>query len=114
MTGRRWTRHAVLTKKFLRIPAHARRRRGYPMSEPGSPLIWLRDPRLLPLAASALPSWLWSIDGTCVLWANAAGAAIFGAPSSAALNARKFDLSHPAAAEVARLAATLPSDGAPR
>ena len=33
------------------------------------------DPRLAVHATSALPAWLWSIDGTRVLWANPVGAA---------------------------------------
>src|SRR5438270_14072228 len=32
------------------------------------------DPRLAPYATSALPAWLWSIDGTRILWANPVGA----------------------------------------
>src|SRR6266446_2438263 len=85
-----------------------------PMSLSGSRLVWLDDPRLSPLAVSALPAWLWSIDATRVLWANATGAAIFGAPSPAALAKRKFDLGQPAAAKIAQLATTLVAGGAPQ
>ena len=49
-----------------------------------------------------------------VLWANPTGAAMFGAPTPAALAVRTFDRTHTAAAEVARVAATLRDDGAVR
>jgi PAS domain S-box-containing protein len=84
------------------------------MSEFGTRLLWLRDPRLAALAASALPAWLWSIDAARVLWANPTGAAIFGAPTAAVLCARRFDAGQPAAAQVARLAASLAPGAAPR
>src|SRR3954468_21797286 len=84
------------------------------MSEPDVRLIWLREPHLRLLAVSAMPAWLWSRDATQVLWANPTGAAIFGAPTAVALATRKFDASHPAAAQVVRLAATLPGKGARR
>ncbi|MEA2902670.1 MAG: hypothetical protein QOI12_57, partial [Alphaproteobacteria bacterium] len=87
---------------------------GVPMSEPASRLLWLRDPRLAPLAVSGLPAWLWSADAGHVLWANPTGAAVFGAPNAAALAERRFDAGQPAAAQIARLAATLPPDGAGR
>ena len=38
-----------------------------------------RDPRLAAHATSALPAWLWSADGSAILWANRAAAAVFGA-----------------------------------
>ncbi len=70
-----------------------------------------RDPRLWAQVAdhatSAAPAWLWRADGSGILWANAAGAAIFGV-EPAVSDARRFDTNHPAALEVARLAATLP------
>ena len=37
------------------------------------------DPRLALHATSPRPAWLWSIDGTRILWANAVGARVFGA-----------------------------------
>jgi PAS domain-containing protein len=77
-----------------------------------------RDPRqdtqLADYATSAAPAWLWSADGLRVLWANAVGAAIFGAANSADCVARVFDIKHPATAEIARLATTLPAAGQPR
>lgn len=75
---------------------------------------WLRDPRLAAHVTSALPVWLWSADATRILWANAAGAAIFGSPSLAALKERLFDLHQPAPRQVAALTASLSPGAAPR
>jgi len=69
----------------------------------------LRDPRIAALATGAWPAWLWSTDGSRILWANAVGAAIFGAASVGALGQRRFKSSDIAAAQVIRLGATLPS-----
>jgi PAS domain S-box-containing protein len=69
----------------------------------------LRDPRLAALATAASPAWLWSTDGSRMLWANAVGAAIFGAASVSALVQRRFKSSDIAGAQVIRLGATLPS-----
>ena len=73
-----------------------------------------RDPRLeaqvADHATSAAPAWLWSADGSQILWANAVAAAIFGA-EPAACSARRFDSKHPAAIEIMRLAETLPPPG---
>jgi len=73
-----------------------------------------RDARLSPYAMSALPAWLWASDATCATWANAAGAAALGAATPAALTERIFQPDEPVAADVARLAGTLPQSGAPR
>jgi PAS domain-containing protein len=74
-----------------------------------------RDPglenRLADHATSAAPAWLWSADGPRILWANAVGAAIFGAANTGECASRPFDPKHPAATEIARLAATLPPPG---
>ena len=83
------------------------------MSEAISGLFWLRDPRLAPLALGPWPAWGWSLDGTRILFANLTGAAIFGAETPAALAACRFEGSD-VAAQVVRLAATLPEDGASR
>src|ERR1041384_8333317 len=85
---------------------------GDPMSEAGSALGWLREPRLAALATSPLPAWLWSVDAARILFANATGAAIFGAQTPAALMTRRFDPGQPAAAQIAKLAETLPAEGA--
>jgi PAS domain S-box-containing protein len=80
------------------------------MSELGSTLECLRDPRLSAHALSALPAWLWSADGTKILWANPTAAAILGEPSPADIIGRPVD---PAIAnQIANLATTM-SAGAP-
>ena len=79
-----------------------------------SVLSFLREPQLAAHATSAHPAWLWSVDGTQILWANAGGAAIFGAENIAALASSRFAQGEPAAAQIARLAPTLPVGGAPR
>src|SRR5262245_56019150 len=83
------------------------------MSEATSGLFWLRDPRLAPLALGPWPAWAWSLDGTRILFANPAGAAIFGAGTPAALEACGFEGSD-VAAQITRLATTLPADNASR
>ena len=65
-------------------------------------LALLRHPQLAALATSSRPAWLWSIDGSEMLWANAVGAAIFGSATAVA------------AAQIVRLAATLPAAGQER
>ncbi len=74
-----------------------------------------RDPRLesqlADHATDAVPVWLWSADGPRILWANAVGAAAFGAGNSGECASRLTDPKHPAATEIARLAATLPPTG---
>ena len=79
------------------------------MSNGGSEGTLLRDPRLAPLATREWPAWLWRADGSRILWANATGAAIFGADTSRACSERRFHVSDLAAAQVIRLAATLPA-----
>jgi signal transduction histidine kinase len=74
----------------------------------------LRDPRLASLATAEWPAWLWSADGPHILWANAVGAAIFGAKTSSACASRHFSVNELAVAQVVRLAATLPSGGQER
>src|SRR5258705_4626118 len=83
------------------------------MSEAISGLFWLRYLRLEPLALGPWPAWAWSLDGTRILFANPTGVAIFGPKPPAALEACGFEGSD-VAAQVVRLAATLPEDGASR
>ncbi|MFN5528924.1 hypothetical protein, partial [Bradyrhizobium sp.] len=45
----------------------------------------LSDPRLAVHAVGSLPAWLWSADGSRVLWANAMAARALGAANSWAL-----------------------------
>ncbi|MBI3704549.1 MAG: PAS domain-containing protein, partial [Rhizobiales bacterium] len=75
---------------------------------------WLSDARLAAHALSPMPVWLWSADATRVLWANPTAAAIFDAASPGALASRRFDPQHVSAAQILRMAGTLPHGGAPR
>jgi signal transduction histidine kinase len=76
------------------------------------------DPRLAAQladhATSPSPVWLWSADGSHIVWANAVGAAVFGAADTSECTERLFEPAHPAALEIARLAATLPASGQAR
>ncbi len=78
----------------------------------------LRDPRIAAQledhALGTSPAWLWSIDGSRVLWANAVAAAIFGAANAVESTQRRFAAKDHAAVEVLRLARTLPSSGQAR
>jgi signal transduction histidine kinase len=84
------------------------------MSTVGSERAVLRHPRLASLATADRPAWLWSADGSRILWANAVGAAIFGAETSSICAKRRFSVAELPAAQVLRLAATLPSGGQDR
>src|SRR6202451_3604242 len=79
-----------------------------------SELALLRDPRLAAPATSPWPAWLWSADASRLLWANAAGAALFGAADTRECGEGRVRTKTPAAAQIIRLAATLPSAGPPR
>ena len=72
------------------------------------------DPRLAVHATSALPAWLWSVDGTRVLWANPVGARLFGAANGAALAKKIFGPADSRRRQIAQLARTLPPTGAIR
>jgi PAS domain S-box-containing protein len=72
------------------------------------------DPRLAVYATSALPVWLWSIDGTRILWANPVGAKLFGAANGAALTQKTFGPADQHRRQVAQLANRLPANGAIR
>jgi signal transduction histidine kinase len=84
------------------------------MSTVGSERAVLQHPRLAALATAEWPAWLWSADGSRILWANAVGAAIFGATTLSACANRRFSVTELPAAQVLRLAATLPSGGQER
>jgi len=77
-------------------------------------LAYLRDPRLAAHALNPAPVWLWSADAGGILWANPAGALIFDAESPVAAMATRFRPRHTVAAQIARLAATLPQGTASR
>jgi PAS domain S-box-containing protein len=72
------------------------------------------DPRLAVHATGALPAWLWSIDGTRILWANPVGARLFGAAHAAALAAKTFGPADSHRRQVAQLVRRLPANGAIR
>jgi hypothetical protein len=72
------------------------------------------DPRLAVYATSALPVWLWSIDGTRILWANPVGARLFGAANGATLTQKLFGPADQHRRQVAQLANRLPLNGAIR
>src|ERR1700692_2256511 len=74
----------------------------------------LSDPRLAVHATSALPAWLWSVDGTRILWANPVGAKLFGAANSASLAGRLFGPADAHRRQVAQLAGRLLPTGAVR
>jgi PAS domain S-box-containing protein len=84
------------------------------MSASGFLLSCLRDERLAPMATSALPAWLWSTDATRIVWANPVGAAIVAAPISEGNTARELEPDPSAAAQIARIATTLPIGAPPR
>src|SRR5437868_19544 len=87
---------------------------GQQMSAADSIIAVARDPRLSPYATSATPAWAWSGDARHLLFANASGAAVLGAASPAALAERSFAADDPILVEIARVATTLPENGAPR
>lgn len=72
------------------------------------------DPRLAVHATSPLPAWLWSTDGTRVLWANPVSARLFGAANGASLSKKTFGPADSHRRQVARLAHRLPPTGAIR
>ncbi len=72
------------------------------------------DPRLAPHATSALPAWLWAIDGRRILWANPVGARLFGTANGAVLAEKTFGPANALRRQVARLANRLPANGAIR
>ena len=79
----------------------------------------LSDPRLAAYAASRLPAWLWTADGRRILWANPAGARLFGArlfgaASAAALAEKTFGPADRHRRQIARLAGRLLANGAIR
>lgn len=84
------------------------------MRDTAFPWRFLSEPTLALHATGALPAWLWSVDGRKLLWANPGGAAIFGAETCAASIDRDFEASHPAATQIAAIAASLPVSGTPR
>ncbi len=72
------------------------------------------DPRLAVHATSVLPAWLWSVDGTRVLWTNPPGALVFGAQNSVRLAGKVFGPADPHRRQIAQLAHRLLPNGAVR
>ena len=72
------------------------------------------DPRLAAHADGALPTWLWSADGTRILWANPAGIDALGARDGAQLSEKIFGPADPHRRQIAQLAGTLNPNGAVR
>jgi PAS domain S-box-containing protein len=66
------------------------------------------DPRLAAHALSPTPAWLWSANGSQILWANPPGAEIFQPTAGVAA----LEADNPAVVQIARLAETLPPGGA--
>ena len=75
-------------------------------------MVAIRGWRFMPPAR--LPAWLWSTDGTRILWANPVGAKLFGAANAAALAAKTFGPADPHRRQVAQLAGRLLPTGATR
>ena len=71
----------------------------------------VNDARLAVYATSHLPAWLWSLDGTRVLWANPVGADIFGARTGTMLSAKSLGPADPRRRQIAQLAGRLRPDG---
>src|SRR5438309_6995446 len=74
----------------------------------------LTDPLLAAHATSALPVWLWSTDGTRILWANPVGAGLFGAANGASVAGKTFGPADSHRRQIAQLAGRLPPSGAVR
>src|SRR5581483_9549905 len=72
------------------------------------------DPRLAVHASGPFAAWLWSTDGTRVLWANPIGAHLFGASSGPRLETKTFGPADPHRRQIARLAPQLAPTGAIR
>ena len=84
------------------------------MNEAESQLRGIADPRLAPHAASPFPAWLWSEDGTRILWANPVGAKLFASANAAALAKKMFGPADPHRRQIVQLAGNLPRDGGVR
>jgi PAS domain S-box-containing protein len=84
-----------------------------PMGDSRFRSIAVREPRLAPYAASPQPAWLWSTDGSRILWCNDAGAAALGILDPRLLEKPRSP-ADPHARQVAQLARRLSRDGAIR
>ncbi|MBI3701969.1 MAG: PAS domain-containing sensor histidine kinase [Afipia sp.] len=84
------------------------------MSDVNFMLQGIRDPRLAGYATGSLPAWLWSADGTHILWSNAAGARVLGARNAMTLAEKIFSPADPLRRQVMQLVSRLPESGATR
>jgi signal transduction histidine kinase len=84
------------------------------MDETISASVYLGDPRLTAHAVSAMGVWLWTADGSRLLWANPAGCAALGAANPQALLARRFAVGDAVRGHIERLAESLPEEGGAR
>src|SRR5262249_1184904 len=84
------------------------------MIKPEFQLQAIGDPRLAAHVTSTLATWLWSIDGRHVLWANPVAARLFGAASPADLAKEIFVPADPHRRQVGQLAGRLPMNGTVR
>ncbi len=75
--------------------------------------IVIRDGRIAPHATAVHAAWLWSADGSAILWTNAAGAAAFGLEDRNRLG-EPLGAFDPHRRQVAQLANRLPTSGATR
>lgn len=73
----------------------------------------VEDPRLAPYAANPQPAWLWSADGSRILWCNDAGAAALGIDDPHQ-NDKPRSPADPHRRQVAQLARRLATSGATR
>ncbi len=84
------------------------------MNHPELQLRGVGDPRLAVHATSASPAWLWSTDGSRIVWANPVGARLFGTTNGAVLTKKSFGPADSHRRQVAQLANRLPLNGAVR
>jgi PAS domain S-box-containing protein len=74
-------------------------------------LAFSAHPEVGGLLLSGDAAWIWSRDGSCILWANPAGGARLGAADFAALAAHRWAEGHPLRRTIASLARSLPESG---
>ncbi|MDP2802862.1 MAG: hypothetical protein Q8O26_13355, partial [Phreatobacter sp.] len=74
----------------------------------------LSEPDVARLMAEPGPWWLWTADASRLVIANTTGARAMGASGLAAALDRDYPAAHAFAAQIGRLAPTLPADGTPR
>lgn len=74
----------------------------------------LSDPRVAALVTEAGAWWLWRADGSALLATNEPGSRGLGATGASIAVERQYADSHPFAAQIIRIARTLPQDGTPR